>query len=54
VRAQGLSLPGRLRPVDLGLLWIAELGAAALGGGQGTECALADICRSCSAAAAST
>jgi hypothetical protein len=37
-----LSLLGRLRPVDLGLLWIAKLGAARLGGGKGMTCASAD------------
>ena len=39
---KGLSVFGRLRPVDLGLLLIAELDAALLGGGQGKACALAD------------
>jgi len=40
VRAQGLSLLGRLRSVDLGLLWIAELEADWRG--QRLACALAD------------
>ena len=35
VRAQVLSLLGRLLPVDLGVLWIAKLDPARLGGGQG-------------------
>ena len=34
VRAHRLSPRGRLRPIDLGLLWIAKLDAAGLGGGQ--------------------
>jgi hypothetical protein len=42
VRAQSLSLFGRLRPVDPGLLWIVKLGAGRLGGGKGMACALAD------------
>src|SRR5499427_8435664 len=42
VRAQRLSPRGRLRPIDLGLLWIAELDAAGFGGGQRMACALAD------------
>jgi hypothetical protein len=29
-----LSPRGRLRPIDLGLLWIAELDATGFGGGQ--------------------
>ena len=33
---------GPLGPIDLGLLWIAELDAAGLGGGQPMACALAD------------
>ena len=36
VRAQGFSLLGRLRPSDLGLLRIAELDTACVGGGKGT------------------
>ena len=32
---KALRLLGRLRPIDLGLLWIAELDAAGLGGSQG-------------------
>src|SRR5215472_9438461 len=36
------SLLGRLRAVDLGLLWIAELDAPRLGGGQDMACARAD------------
>jgi hypothetical protein len=39
---KALRLLDRLRPIDLGLLWIAELDAARLGGGQGMACALAD------------
>jgi hypothetical protein len=39
---KALRLLGRLRPIVLGLLWIAELDAARLGGGQGIACALAD------------
>jgi|SRR6516165_4900951 len=54
VRAQRLSPRGRLRPIDFGLLWIAELDATGFGGGQRMACALGDQCRSCSAAAAST
>ena len=42
MRAQHLSLRGCLRPIDLGLLWIAKLDAAGLGGGQRMACALAD------------
>src|SRR5215469_964557 len=42
VQAQHLSLHGCLRPIDLGLLWIAELNATGFGGGQGMACALAD------------
>jgi hypothetical protein len=42
VRAQHLSPLGCLRPINLGLLWIAKLDAACLGGGQGMACALAD------------
>src|SRR5262245_11899512 len=42
VRAQRLRLRGRLRPIDLGLLWIAELDATGFGGGQRMACALAD------------
>ena len=34
MRAQHLSLRGCLRPIDLGLLWIAELDATGFGGGQ--------------------
>src|SRR5262249_38439318 len=37
VRAQRLSPRGHLRPIDLGLLWIAELDATGFG-----ACALAD------------
>src|SRR5215471_2634670 len=51
---KALRLLGRSRPVDLGLLWIAELDPARLGSCQGMACALADHSRSCSAAAAST
>ena len=43
VRAQGLSLFGRLRPIDPGLLWIAKLGAARLGSGKGMACALSGL-----------
>src|SRR5262245_55870640 len=39
VRAQRLRLRGRLRPIDLGLLWIAELDATGFGGGQRMACA---------------
>jgi len=39
---QRSSPRGRLRPIDLGLLWIAELDAACLGSGQRRACALAD------------
>ena len=39
VRTQRLS-PRGLRPIDLGLLWIAELDATGFGGGQGMACAL--------------
>src|SRR5262249_1757130 len=42
VRAQRLSPRSRLRPIDLGLLWIAELDATGFGGGQRMACALAD------------
>jgi hypothetical protein len=42
VRAQRLSPRGRPRPIDLGLLWIAELDATGFGGGQRIACALAD------------
>src|SRR6516162_10853355 len=42
VRAQRLSPRGRLRPIDFGLLWIAELDATGFGGGQRMACALAD------------
>src|SRR5215471_10122653 len=42
VRAQRLSPRGRLRRIDLGLLWIAELDATGFGGGQRMACALAD------------
>src|SRR6516165_12740001 len=42
VRAQRLSPGGRLRPIDLGLLWIAKLDATGLGGGQRMACALAN------------
>ena len=40
--AQRLSPRGRLRPIDLGLLGIAKLDAACLGGSQRLACALAD------------
>ena len=42
VQAQRLRLRGRLRPIDLSLLWIAELDATGFGGGQRMACALAD------------
>jgi len=42
VRAQRVSPRGRLRPIDLGLLWIAELDATGFGGSQRMACALAD------------
>src|SRR5215831_6667857 len=42
VRAQRLSPRGGLRPIDLGLLWIAELDATGFGGGQRMACALAN------------
>src|SRR5262245_8459265 len=42
MREQRLSPRGRLRPIDLGLLWIAELDATGFGGGQRMACALAD------------
>ena len=42
VRAQRLSPRGRLRPIDLGLVWIAELDATGFGGGQRMACAFAD------------
>ena len=40
--AQRVSPRGRLRPIDLGLLWIAELDATGFGGSQRMACALAD------------
>src|SRR6516164_6360525 len=40
--AQRVSPRGRLRPIDLGLLWIAELDATGFGGSQRLACALAD------------
>jgi|SRR6516162_11228111 len=42
VRAQRLSPRGRLRPIDLGLLWIAKLDATGFGGSQRMACALDD------------
>ena len=42
VRAQRQRLLGVLRPIDLGLLRIAELDASRVGGGKGMACALAD------------
>ena len=40
--AQRVSPRGRLRPIDLGLLWIAELDATGFGGSQRMACALDD------------
>ena len=41
--AQGLSLRGRLRQIDLGLPWIAKFSAARLGGGKRLLGSIADL-----------